>query len=111
MKLKHYIRQILLIAIGLGLYNYSHAQSFPVDSVKADSLDKKASPQAESFAGQYDVGDLARAIFRPRQKPDSLRKRSGITIIPNVAANPSIGAQLGIKAVAGVRLGNDPNTL
>ncbi len=110
MKLKHYLRQILLIAIGLILYSHSKAQVLPVDSIKADSLDK-ASPQAESFAGQYDVGDLAQAIFRPRQKPDSLKKRSGITIIPNVAANPSIGAQLGIKAVAGRRLGNDPNTL
>ncbi len=31
--------------------------------------------------------------------------------MPNVAANPTIGAQLGIKAVAGKKLGGDPNTL
>ena len=40
-----------------------------------------------------------------------MHKGSGITIVPNVAANPTIGAQLGIKAVAGKRLGDDPNTL
>jgi hypothetical protein len=31
--------------------------------------------------------------------------------VPNVAANPTIGAQAGIKAVAGRKLGDDPNTL
>ncbi len=60
---------------------------------------------------QYDIGDLVRDIFRPNNKVDSLRKRSGFTIIPNIAANPSIGFQLGIKAVAGIKLGKDPKTL
>jgi len=32
-------------------------------------------------------------------------------VVPNIAANPTIGGQLGIKAVAGKRLGNDPKTL
>ncbi|MDN3547406.1 BamA/TamA family outer membrane protein [Mucilaginibacter aquaedulcis] len=51
-------------------------------------------------------------IFRPHRKPDSVQKKSsGITVIPNVASNPSIGSQIGIKAVAGRKLGNDPNTL
>ncbi len=40
-----------------------------------------------------------------------MHKGSGIIIVPNVAANPTIGAQLGIKAVAGKKLGDDPNTL
>ena len=60
---------------------------------------------------QFDVGDLFQLIFHPSRKPDSLKKRSGITIIPNVASNPSIGSQIGIKAVAGRKLGNDPTTL
>lgn len=59
---------------------------------------------------QYDFGDLARNILHPHRKADTLKKRSGITIVPNIAANPTIGAQLGIKAVAGKRLGGDPNT-
>jgi len=31
--------------------------------------------------------------------------------VPNIAANPTIGGQLGIKAVAGRKLGSDPKTL
>ena len=110
MKLKYPLKQILLIAACTGCYSYSKAQTLPVDSLKTDSLHKTAHP-VESLSRQYDVGDLVQDIFHPRQKPDPLKKRSGITIIPNVAANPSIGAQIGIKAVAGRKLGSDPNTL
>jgi len=111
MGFKYNLRQILLIALGVGIYGYSQAQTLPVDTLKTDSLHKQSAPQVESLSGQYDVGDLVQHIFRPKQKPDSLKKRSGVTIIPNIAANPSIGAQIGIKAVAGRKLGTDPNTL
>jgi hypothetical protein len=60
---------------------------------------------------QFDFGDLLRETLHPKKAPDSLRNRSGIIVVPNVAANPTIGGQLGIKAVAGKKLGNDPNTL
>lgn len=86
----------------------------PVDSLKADSLRAKTlkvKKPAENLNKQYDFGDLTRNIFRPQKKPDTLHRGSGITIVPNIAANPTIGAQLGIKAVASKRLGNDPNTL
>lgn len=59
---------------------------------------------------QYDFGDLMRNIIHPQKKADTLHKGSGITVVPNIAANPTIGFQLGIKAVAGRRLGNDPKT-
>jgi hypothetical protein len=62
-------------------------------------------------AGQYDFGDLMRAILHPGRPVPPDHNRSGITVVPNIAANPTIGGQLGIKAVAGRRLGNDPNTL
>jgi len=71
----------------------------PVDSLKADT------------GKQFDFGDLLREIRRSKIKPDSLRNKSGIIVVPNVAANPTIGGQLGIKAVAGKKLGNDPRTL
>jgi len=81
----------------------------PVDSLKADSLSHEK--PVRSVFKQYDFGDLMRNVFHPSRKADSLHKSSGITVVPNIAANPTIGAQLGIKAVAGVRLGGDPNTL
>lgn len=68
-------------------------------------------PKIDSSFYQYDISDLIRNIVHPKRKPDSLKKKSGITPMPNIAYNPSIGAQIGIKAVAGKVLGNDPNTL
>jgi hypothetical protein len=92
-----------------------HSQTVPVDSLKADSLKAKKTgvtpPPADNIYQQFDFNDLTRAIFHPSRKQDSLKKNSGITIVPNIAANPTIGAQLGIKAVAGRRLGSDPKTL
>jgi Omp85 superfamily domain len=107
-------RFYLLLVLFACIHGYAYSQLVPVDSLKEDSLRiqrGKVQKQAENLNVQYDVGDLAGAIFHPNKKPDSLRKRSGITIIPNVAANPSIGFQLGIKAVAGIKLGTDHKTL
>ncbi|HEY4195421.1 MAG TPA: BamA/TamA family outer membrane protein [Mucilaginibacter sp.] len=67
--------------------------------------------RANNVNRQYDFGDMTRNILHPKKKADTLHKSSGITVVPNVAANPTIGGQLGIKAVAGKRLGDDPNTL
>jgi len=86
----------------------------PVDSLRADSLRGRKfqnPPPGENVNKQYDFGDLARNILHPGRKPDTLHKGSGITVVPNVAANPTIGAQLGIKAVAGRKLGKDPSTI
>jgi len=86
----------------------------PADSLRADSLRIIRSGVVrppEDLSTQYDVGDLFHDIFYPNKVSDPHRKRSGITIIPNIAANPSIGFQGGIKAVAGLKLGKDPRTL
>lgn len=82
-----------------------------ISSVKADSLKAiKIQKRADNINKQYDFGDLTRNILHPGKKSDTLHKGSGITVVPNVAANPTIGAQLGIKAVAGKKLGTDPGT-
>jgi hypothetical protein len=114
------IRNILLLKIllpvfftSLSIYAYGQVNA-PVDSLKADSLRgkaKKSQTQPYNINKQYDFGDLTRNILHPKKKADTLHKGSGITIVPNVAANPTIGGQLGVKAVAGKKLGNDPNTL
>jgi len=110
------IGMVVMIAV---LVSSIHTAAFsqinpPVDSVKADSLRikaAKASFAADSTYKQYDIADLLRDIIHPNKKVNPLRKKSGITLMPNVAYNPSIGAQIGIKAVAGRKLGGDPNTL
>jgi len=89
----------------------------PADSLRADSLHPQQRPAispAEDIHRQYDFGDLLRNIFHPGRKADTVRKglgKLGLTVVPNIAANPTIGGQLGIKAVAGKKLGNDPKTL
>lgn len=112
---KYTAAKIILVVLFIGVYGLVYSQvGAPVDSLKADSLhhkEKKATPAPINLNKQYDFGDLTRNIFHPRRRADTVHKGSGITIVPNIAANPTIGAQAGIKAVAGRRLGNDPNTL
>ncbi|MBC7565829.1 MAG: BamA/TamA family outer membrane protein [Pedobacter sp.] len=69
------------------------------------------SAKKDTIAAQYDIADLFTEIFHPNKTVDPNRKSSGIIIIPNVAYNPSIGAQIGIKAIVGKILGDEPNTL
>ncbi len=109
-----YFLKPLLIFLFLGIQGFAYGQVIvPVDSLKADSLRaknlKSQNPSYDIYK-EYDFGDLLRNIFHPHKKADTLHKSSGITVVPNIAANPTIGAQIGIKAVAGKKLGNDPNT-
>lgn len=64
--------------------------------------------QPISDSGQMDIWDLYRQLFH-KQK-DSTKAPSAITVVPNISANPTIGFQIGIKAVAGKVLGKDPKT-
>jgi hypothetical protein len=84
----------------------------PADSLKTDSLQHVVKPvPAEDLSKQYDFTDLYRAILFHNRPVGPNHNKSGIIVVPNVAANPTIGAQAGIKAVAGKKLGTDPNTL
>jgi len=99
----------LLLCLSGGLYAQ---MPVPADTLKKDSTTEhmKARREGEDLSRQYDLTDLIRAILHTKPPPPD-KKRSGIIIIPNVASNPSIGSQIGIKAVAGRKFGNDPNTL
>jgi hypothetical protein len=111
---KFFLFSLLLATCLVTVGTASYAQLGPADSLKADSLrvrTNRAPKVVDTLYKQYDVGDLFQTIFHPGNKPDSLKKKSGITIIPNIASNPSIGSQIGIKAVAGRKLGSDPTTL
>jgi len=102
---------LLFALIVLRIAAYSQAGP-PIDSLKADSLRHLGRPRpTEDLSKQYDFGNLTRAILYHNRPVDPNHNKSGITIVPNVAANPTIGLQGGIKAVAGKKLGNDPNTL
>jgi len=104
---------IVFLSTGITLSAVGQVKG-PIDSLKEDSLRApivRSQKPVENLNKQYDFGDLLRSVLHPKKTVDSLRNRSGIVVVPNIAANPTIGGQLGIKAVAGKRLGNDPNTL
>ncbi len=61
----------------------------------------------------YDIGDGIKDIgrFIRRDTTHKIAKnRSGISILPNINYNPSIGFQVGAKVVGGVYLGERENT-
>ncbi|MFD2554649.1 BamA/TamA family outer membrane protein [Sphingobacterium tabacisoli] len=60
----------------------------------------------------YDVVNLFQDInpFKKRKKDGTPEKRSGISYLPNLNYNPSIGFQIGIKAVGGLHFGEKKNT-
>lgn len=115
-KISRQLFSIVLFTISGLLTNSAYGQvQVPSDSTKVDSLHKdqpKPVKATDTLYKQYDFGDLVRNILHPGRPADAPgKKSSGITIIPNIASNPTIGSQIGIKAVAGRKLGNDPNTL
>src|SRR5579875_3705713 len=115
LQISHSLKKYLfLLVVLIGLQTVANAQIAPVDSLKADSLGpggKKIKPRTYDLSRQYDFGDLVHDIIHHGEKRNPNRKGSGITVVPNVSANPTIGFQGGIKAVAGKKLGDDPNTL
>jgi hypothetical protein len=105
--------RLLLLALVIQGAAYGQV-GHPTDSLKTDSLNagrRKSPVPAEDPGKQFDFSDLTRTILHPHRQANPMHNRSGITVVPNIAANPTIGGQLGIKAVAGRRLGTDSNTL
>lgn len=94
--------------MGIVQFGYSQVDPLMSESSFADSL--RSIVVVDTVSQQYDVGDLLRQLFSPNRPKNPQKKMSGITPMPNFAYNPSIGAQIGIKAVAGKVLGKDPNT-
>ena len=103
----------LSLFISIRCFAYGQVGEVP-DTVKADTAAHIKAIRKQNIANdinkQYDFGDLTRNLLHPHRKADTLKQSSGIIVVPNIAANPTIGEQLGIKAVVGRRLGGDPNT-
>ena len=104
---------LLIFFSGLSVMAQKQVQESK-DSVKLDTTRLILQhPKARIYDAkqQYDFSDLVNAILHPHRKDKLAHTSSGFTVVPNVSANPTIGFQGGIKAVAGLRLGGDPNTL
>jgi hypothetical protein len=112
LKEKQLLKHLLIFICMLATMTVHGQIPPPADSLRADSLKMKetGSKPADDLTKQFDLTDLTHLVFKPKRK-DAATKRSPITVMPNIAANPTIGFQVGIKAVAGKRLGTDPSTL
>lgn len=109
--MQHYLRYTYLITFRFSIFCFL---LFPIraDAQSAHETDSTLlyKHQRDSIlASQYDISDLIGRIIHPKRKRQRSSKRSPITLMPNVAYNPTIGGQIGIKAVAGKVLG-DPKT-
>lgn len=109
--MQHYLRYTYLITFCFSIFCFL---LFPIraDAQSAHETDSTLlyKHQRDSIlASQYDISDLIGRIIHPKRKRQRSSKRSPITLMPNVAYNPTIGGQIGIKAVAGKVLG-DPKT-
>lgn len=87
--------------------------SVPNDTlgVSADITKKTATDTLENEKS-YDIVDLFKQInpINNKNKQNFSKKRSPISYLPNINYNPSIGFQIGVKAVGGVYLGDSKNT-
>src|SRR5690606_41204170 len=66
-----------------------------------------------NFAHLYDISDGIKDIGRFIRHDTTTKipkKRSGLSILPNINYNPSIGFQVGSKIVSGMYLGDRENT-
>ncbi|TDS16238.1 surface antigen-like protein [Sphingobacterium paludis] len=78
-----------------------------------DTITNKAKDTVHFVDQLYDIGDGFRDISRFVRRDTSKKvqgKRSGISILPNINYNPSIGFQIGAKVVGGVYLGDRETT-
>ncbi|WP_411972150.1 BamA/TamA family outer membrane protein [Sphingobacterium sp. Lzh-3] len=100
-----FFRQVFLGILLISIPTLLAAQT----DANTDSLAQYKHQRDSAMASQYDISDLIGRIIHPKRKKEHASKRSPITLMPNIAYNPTIGGQIGIKAVAGKVLG-DPKT-
>ncbi len=87
-----------------------YAQSIN-DEVSTDTVNRRINDTINNLS-RYDIVDLFKDVnpFKKKKKDIHNDKRSPISYLPNINYNPSIGFQVGIKAVGGVYLGDKKNT-
>jgi len=108
------LKRLLLLALLVAICNRAFTQHDMHNVFELGSKSNHHPPDSVKhkifYAEQYDISDLFTDLFYRKNKTAKSTKRSAITVMPNIALNPTIGAQGGIKAVAGKILGDQANT-
>lgn len=104
------MRSYLVVLLFLLLLPPASAQNI----ILKDTITNQAKDTiAPTFEHLYDISDAFKDISRFIRRDTSKkvhRKPSGISILPNINYNPSIGFQIGAKVVGGLYLGERENT-
>lgn len=103
------MRITLLLSVFFSIFSLTaRAQQIEIQDTLSN---REALEKQQKTDSLYDIVDLFKDIIpSKKKKEDKPKKRSAISYLPNINYNPSIGAQIGIKAVGGKVLGNQPNT-
>lgn len=113
-KLPVYIIHSLLLAVVFFPGMVKAQLLIPSDSIEVDTLRYtyiQVPRPVRSLITAYDLGDLYNDVFHAKSiKKKSGEKASPIVLLPNIAANPTLGVQVGVKAVAGMKIGRNPAT-
>ena len=107
------LRFILIIGFTFVIkrsFAQSYENSIEIDTLKNHSVENQNS--LSKVDSLYDIVDLFKDInpFKNKNKENLSKKRSPISYLPNINYNPSIGFQIGLKAVGGVYFGEKENT-
>ncbi|MFD1768175.1 BamA/TamA family outer membrane protein [Sphingobacterium suaedae] len=101
-------RILIVLFLVFSLYSASAQNIILKDTIINDSKDS-----IPSYSHLYDISDGFKDISRFIRRDTSkkiIKKRSGISILPNINYNPSIGFQIGAKVVGGLYLGDPSKT-
>ncbi|WP_166335930.1 BamA/TamA family outer membrane protein [Sphingobacterium chungjuense] len=104
--LNRFFAFILFLLVTTKVYAQADSLSTTQDTVHTIS-------RADTIRGDqdaYDIVDAYRSIFPRKYTTNTPKRRSGVAYLPNVNYNPSIGAQIGVKMVAGHVFGDRENT-
>ncbi len=102
--------RILVFVTFLVLSLSAYAQADSISTLQDTVFTISRSDTIRGDQDAYDIVDAYRSIFPRKDTTDVPKRRSGIAYLPNVNYNPSIGAQIGVKMVAGHVFGDRENT-
>lgn len=107
--MKLFLTVILFLAVSIPLFAQRIEHELNTDSVFR-KIKKDSIPSTPSEL--YDIVDLFSDInpFKKAKADSVVKKRSAISYLPNINYNPSIGFQIGVKAVGGLYFGDKKNT-
>lgn len=103
---------ILMCFVLSTLIAHPHQKYKAIDSIDWNKIKLHDTIIKSKSDSLFDIVDVVHFInpFTQKKKENTTKKRSPISYLPNLNYNPSIGFQVGLKAVGGLYFGNKEKT-